>query len=142
MNFVLPDHDDTGLVEIVAPGVEWAVWAGLVDRLLADGYSVTLEQDGTPIAPTIERELFATSFDAGYCLTVGFRQQVWSSALFSETCVEFQGDSSMISTSEDIDAVVNFMRLVRDVAGVKVLLVPETISLSIAKPYFVVDVED
>lgn len=130
------------MIEIVAPGVNWTDWAGLVDRLRGDGYSVTLERDGVPTSPVIERELFETSFDGGKCLTVRFRQQIWTSALATESCIEFQGDRHMLSTSGDIESLVSFMRLVRDVASAKVLLVPETVFLSNAKPYLVVDVED
>jgi hypothetical protein len=127
-----------GLIEIYVLGASFDNWRRALNAIMSLEGQVSLIDSETGSPAPLSREMFGEVGGARYSLAISIRGQNWTSTFPSESAIDLQGDPREVRTLDDLETVVELMRILNLATEKRVILVPETVDPEAVDPYLIV----
>lgn len=125
-----------GLIEIYAAGTDRDGWLRAFRALREAGYPVVVT-DNESGAVAVGSQMFE-EFNGRYSVAVSVGRQIWTATMHAPDVIDLQGDPRDVTSSGDLDDVLQLMRRLHEALGRPVILVPETLNYESIEPYVTV----
>ncbi|MEV0057000.1 hypothetical protein AB0H34_41745 [Saccharopolyspora shandongensis] len=125
-----------GLVEIYAFDTSLADWQQVVDRLGETNRISSFESDRDEPGINITDGTFTEDGDVHATLMVNVGKQTWWTSFLSPDFIDFQGDPDVVTTTEDLHDIVEFMKEIASTTRKQVVLIPESVLPRETKHFF------